>query len=106
MERLAELPRDMVFVTHVTMEAAEDPDFLDAMRKAHISGALVGVEAVTKEGLKAVFKTSTCPVRIWCNAFRNSRITEFTFSARLYSDCPQTAQTHSRPLKNLLRDPD
>jgi radical SAM superfamily enzyme YgiQ (UPF0313 family) len=56
MERLSELPRDMVFFTQITMEAAEDPDFLDAMRKARIKGALVGVEAVTAEGLKAVFK--------------------------------------------------
>ncbi len=54
--RLAELPDDMVFFTQITMEAAEDEQFLDAMRKAHILGALVGVEAVTPEGLKAVFK--------------------------------------------------
>jgi radical SAM superfamily enzyme YgiQ (UPF0313 family) len=38
------------------MEAAEDTDFLDAMKKANIKGALVGVEAVTPEGLKSVFK--------------------------------------------------
>jgi len=38
------------------MEAAEDPEFLEAMRKARIMGALVGIEAVTAEGLKAVFK--------------------------------------------------
>jgi len=38
------------------MEAAEDPAFLDAMRKANIKGALVGVEAVTPEGLKDVYK--------------------------------------------------
>jgi radical SAM superfamily enzyme YgiQ (UPF0313 family) len=56
MERLAELPGDIVFFTQITMESAEDPEFLDAMRKAHIKGALVGVEAVTEEGLKAVFK--------------------------------------------------
>jgi len=56
MARLAELPKDMVFFTQITMEAAEDLEFLDAMRKAHIKGALVGVEAVTAEGLKAVFK--------------------------------------------------
>ena len=56
MERLSELPRDMVFFTQITMEAAEDPEFLDAMRKGRIKGALVGVEAVTPEGLKAVFK--------------------------------------------------
>ena len=38
------------------MEAAEDPDFLAAMKKANIKGALVGVEAVTPEGLKDVYK--------------------------------------------------
>ncbi len=56
MEGLAQLPADMVFFTQITMEAAEDPKFLDAMRNAKIKGALVGVEAVTKEGLKAVYK--------------------------------------------------
>ena len=56
MARLAKLPADMVFFTQITMEAAEDPAFLDAMRKANIKGALVGVESVTPEGLKAVYK--------------------------------------------------
>src|SRR5258707_13080789 len=56
MERLAQLPPDTVFYTQITMEAGEDTEFLDAMRKAHIKGALVGVEAVTPEGLKAVYK--------------------------------------------------
>jgi radical SAM superfamily enzyme YgiQ (UPF0313 family) len=56
MERLAELPSDMVFFTQITMEAAEDPTFLDAMRRANIKGALVGVEAVTPEGLKDIYK--------------------------------------------------
>ena len=56
MARLAELPKDMVFFTQITMEAAEDIEFLDAMKKARIKGALVGVEAVTEEGLKSVFK--------------------------------------------------
>jgi hypothetical protein len=56
MEQLARLPDDFVFYTQITMESAEDPEFLDAMRKAHIRGALVGVESVTPEGLKAVFK--------------------------------------------------
>ncbi len=56
MERLADLPADTVFFTQITMEAAEDTDFLDAMRKARIKGALVGVETVTPEGLKTVFK--------------------------------------------------
>ena len=56
MRRLAQLPPDMVFFTQITMEAAEDIDFLDAMKAANIKGALVGVEAVTPEGLKDVYK--------------------------------------------------
>jgi radical SAM superfamily enzyme YgiQ (UPF0313 family) len=56
MDRLAHLPPDMVFFTQITMEAAEDTAFLDAMRRANIKGALVGVEAVTPEGLKDVYK--------------------------------------------------
>jgi hypothetical protein len=57
MDRLAQLPSDMVFFTQITMEAAEDEAFLDAMRRAHMKGALVGVEAVTPEGLKDVYKS-------------------------------------------------
>jgi hypothetical protein len=53
---LALLPSDMVFFTQITMEAAEDPFFLDTMRKANIKGVLVRVESVTPEGLKDVYK--------------------------------------------------
>lgn len=56
MEQLAQLPKDLVFYTQITMEAAEDPAFLDAMHRARILGALVGVESVTPEGLKDVYK--------------------------------------------------
>jgi radical SAM superfamily enzyme YgiQ (UPF0313 family) len=56
MARLALLPSDTIFFTQITMEAAEDTDFLDAMQAAHIKGALVGVESVTPEGLKDVYK--------------------------------------------------
>jgi tRNA A37 methylthiotransferase MiaB len=56
MARLEQLPRDMVFYTQITMEAAEDSEFLTAMKRARIHGALVGVESVTPEGLKAVYK--------------------------------------------------
>jgi len=56
MSRLAQLPEDTVFFTQITMEAAEDPEFLEAMNAARIRGALVGVESVTAAGLKAVFK--------------------------------------------------
>ena len=56
MEQLARLPDDTVFFTQITMEAAEDEEFLAAMKRAHIKGALVGVESVTEEGLKSVYK--------------------------------------------------
>ena len=60
MDALASLPSDTVFLTQITMEAAEDPEFLDAMRRAHIRGALVGIESVTPEGLKDVYKDFNC----------------------------------------------
>jgi radical SAM superfamily enzyme YgiQ (UPF0313 family) len=60
MARLAQLPPDTVFFTQITMEAAEDLEFLAAMKAAHILGALVGVEAVTPEGLKDVYKDFNC----------------------------------------------
>jgi hypothetical protein len=37
MARLAELPGDMNFFTQITMEAAEDLEFLAAMKKARIA---------------------------------------------------------------------
>ncbi|HEX6164980.1 MAG TPA: radical SAM protein [Vicinamibacterales bacterium] len=56
MEQMSKLPSDMNFFTQITMEAAEDPEYLAAMRKARIKGALVGIESVTPEGLKDVYK--------------------------------------------------
>ena len=56
MHLMAELPDDLNFFTQITMESAEDPEFLDAMKAARIRGALVGIEAVTPEGLKDVYK--------------------------------------------------
>ena len=56
MEKMAKLPADMIFFTQITMEAAEDPEFLKAMKAANIKGALVGVESVTPEGLKDIYK--------------------------------------------------
>jgi radical SAM superfamily enzyme YgiQ (UPF0313 family) len=56
MAALERLPSDLIFYTQITMEAAEDPEFLQAMRRANIRGALVGIESVTPEGLKAVYK--------------------------------------------------
>jgi radical SAM superfamily enzyme YgiQ (UPF0313 family) len=56
MSRLTDLPADMVFFTQITMEVADDPEYMDAMRRARIRGALVGIETVTTEGLKAIYK--------------------------------------------------
>src|SRR5262249_26310283 len=56
MARLAELPDDLGFYTKIRMEAAEDPAFLEAMRRARIRGVLVGVESVTADGLKDIYK--------------------------------------------------
>ena len=68
MERLAKLPSDMNFFTQITMEAAEDTEFLAAMRKARIKGALVGVESVTAEGLKDAVQGLQPPRRRACRA--------------------------------------
>ena len=56
MEGLSQLPDDTVFYTQITMEAGEDAAFLTAMAKAHIRGALIGVESVTPDGLGDVYK--------------------------------------------------
>jgi len=57
LERLAdEIPSDMKFVTQITMEVAENPEYLAAMRKANIIGVLIGIESVTPEGLASANK--------------------------------------------------
>ncbi len=73
MARLAKLPSDTIFFTQITMEAAEDPEFLDAMQAAHIKGALVGVESVTPEGLKDVYKDFNCAGEELVNRLRTFR---------------------------------
>ena len=57
MEQLSRIPApDLIIFTQITMEAGEDPDFLKLMQSARIKGALVGVESVTAEGLKNIYK--------------------------------------------------
>jgi hypothetical protein len=57
MKELARIPAsDLILFTQVTMEAAENPDFLEAMRAARIKGALVGVESITQNGLNGIYK--------------------------------------------------
>jgi len=76
------------------MEAGEDPEFLIAMRAAHIQGVLVGVEAVTPEGLKDVYKDFNCAGASLAERLRTFRrhgiyvLGSFIFG--LPSDRPQT----------------
>jgi radical SAM superfamily enzyme YgiQ (UPF0313 family) len=56
MERLSRISDDLIFFTQITMEAAEDEEFLRAMKSAHIKGALIGVESITDAGLKGMYK--------------------------------------------------
>ena len=77
----------MVFFTQITMEAAEDPEFLEAMRKAHIRGALIGVEAVTPEGLKDVYKDFNMSGDRLVDRLRAFRHQTSTCSARSSSGC-------------------
>ena len=85
----------MVFFTQITMEAAEDPDFLAAMKKAHIKGALVGVEAVTPEGLKDVYKDFNYSGEQLVDRLRAFRHTACTCSARSFSGCRAIARRPS-----------
>lgn len=94
MARLALLPSDTVFFTQITMEAAEDPAFLDAMRRANIKGALVGVESVTPEGLKDVYKSFNLAGPGLVDRLRAFRIHDIhvlgSFIFGLPSDRPET----------------
>ncbi len=100
MERLAELPKDLVFFTQITMESAEDPEFLEAMRKAHIMGALVGVEAVTRKASRPSSKTSISPARASFSGYCNFKNMGFMCSDPLSSDCPPTRKVRfTRPKK-------
>jgi len=57
MEQLSRIPApDLIFFTQITMEAAENPDFLKAMQSARIKGALVGVGSITEDGLQKIYK--------------------------------------------------
>ncbi|NLT67305.1 MAG: radical SAM protein [Acidobacteria bacterium] len=56
MKQLARISKDVIFFTQITMEAAEDEAFLNAMKAARIKGALIGVESVSVTGLKSLYK--------------------------------------------------
>jgi radical SAM superfamily enzyme YgiQ (UPF0313 family) len=57
MHKLAtQVPKDSYFFTQTTIRTADDPEFLAAMKKARIHGALVGIESVEVEGLQSINK--------------------------------------------------
>ena len=56
MDRLSKIDSDIIYFTQITMEAAEDEEFLRAIQSAGIKGALIGIESVTDEGLHSTFK--------------------------------------------------
>ena len=98
MRELAKLPKDMVFYTQITMEAGEDGEFLDAMRKANIKGALVGVEAVTPEGLKAVFKDFNYSGEALAKQLQTFKQHGVHVLARSSSGCPPISRGRSMQL--------
>ena len=88
MERLAQLPSDMVFFTQITMEAAEDPEFLEAMReRAHQGRAgrrRVGDARRAEGRLQGLQRRRRRAGRRGC---RRSASTACTCSARSSSGC-------------------
>ncbi len=97
MDRLAQLPSDMAFFTQITMEVADDPEFLTAMRKAHIRGVLVGIESVTPEGLKDIYKDFNSTGESLVQRLRTFRRHDVhvlgSFIFGLPSDRPETFQS-------------
>jgi radical SAM superfamily enzyme YgiQ (UPF0313 family) len=57
MKRLSKIDSNIIYFTQITMEAAEDEEFLRAMQSAGIKGALVGIESISAEGLSNTFKS-------------------------------------------------
>lgn len=56
MRLMERLPNDLIFFTQITLEAAYDAEFMEAMNRARIRGAGIGIEAIDQEGLKALYK--------------------------------------------------
>ena len=57
LNRLAtEIPSDINFCTQITVEVADDPEFMTTLRRGRIQGALIGVETTNEAGLKATNK--------------------------------------------------
>jgi hypothetical protein len=77
LHRLAtELPPDMHFCTQITMEVADDPEFMAAMKRGRIEGALIGIETINEAGLKATNKSFNSTGRSWSASSRPSGETD------------------------------
>ena len=107
MAGLEKLPSDTVFFTQITMEAAEDTEFLDAMKRARILGALVGVESVSEAGLKDVYKGFNLAGDALIerlNAEMPDRLQEEPAPAtRAASSCRRSKRVRSQPASSTRR---
>ena len=94
MEQMARIGADIIFFTQITMEAAEDEEFLRAMQAARIRGALVGVESITAEGLRNTYKSFNATgedLIARLQSFRNFEVHVLgSFIFGLQSDTPET----------------
>src|SRR5581483_1003368 len=96
LDRLAtELPDDMHFCTQITMEVADDPQFLAAMKRARIAGALIGIETISEAGLQAtrkLFNTAGAALAPKLETIRREGFPYIlgSFIFGLESDTPQT----------------
>jgi radical SAM superfamily enzyme YgiQ (UPF0313 family) len=94
MERLARIPGDIICFTQLTMEAAEDEEFLRALCAARIKGALVGVESITAQGLKSTYKSFNATGEDLIARLRKFRRFDIhvlgSFIFGLQSDTPET----------------
>jgi len=92
MEELAKLPKDMVFFTRSRWRPARTAlSRRDA--QGNIKGALVGVEAVTPEGLKAVFKDWNYSGEALARQLQTFKQHACTSSVRSSSACPDKPAT-------------
>jgi len=94
MEQMARIGGDLICFTQITMEAAEDEEFLQAMQAANIKGALIGIESVSAEGLNSTFKDFNLTGDALIEQLKKFRKFEIhvlgSFIFGLQSDTPET----------------
>jgi radical SAM superfamily enzyme YgiQ (UPF0313 family) len=94
MEKLARVDSDIICFTQITMEAAEDEEFLRAMQSAGIKGALIGIESVSGTGIASTFKSFNLTGEALIAQLQKFRSFEIhvlgSFIFGLKSDTPET----------------